>query len=297
MGYMHIPNLYKDQTVLMFKEVYALEKVHGTSAHVSWKNGNVFFHSGGEKHKNFIALFDVSALKAKFEQMGHDEVTIFGEAYGGGLLRQSWRYGKQLKFVAFDVKVNDFWLSVPNAEGLVTSMGLEFVHYVKVPTEIAALDAERDAPSVQAKRNGVEGDQPHEGVVIKPLVEVRLNDGERIMAKHKRAEERETMTDRVVGDPAKLQVLQQAEAIATEWVTPTRLEHVLDKLIAEEVRATQDNAYPDMSWTPKVIAAMIEDVTREGAGEIVDSKEARKAIGAASAKLFRKSFQDKLQST
>lgn len=29
MSYLHIPNLYKDQTILMFKEVFAMEKIHG----------------------------------------------------------------------------------------------------------------------------------------------------------------------------------------------------------------------------------------------------------------------------
>ena len=34
MGYMHINNLYKDQTLMMFKEVFCLEKVHGSSSHL-----------------------------------------------------------------------------------------------------------------------------------------------------------------------------------------------------------------------------------------------------------------------
>ncbi len=34
MGYLHIDNLYKNQTIRLFRECYALEKVHGTSAHV-----------------------------------------------------------------------------------------------------------------------------------------------------------------------------------------------------------------------------------------------------------------------
>ena len=37
MAYHHIDNLYRNQDVLLFKEVYALEKIHGTSAHVSFK--------------------------------------------------------------------------------------------------------------------------------------------------------------------------------------------------------------------------------------------------------------------
>jgi len=32
MGYLNIDNLYKAQEVLMFRECYAMEKIHGTSA-------------------------------------------------------------------------------------------------------------------------------------------------------------------------------------------------------------------------------------------------------------------------
>lgn len=283
MGYLHIDNLYKNQDILLFKECYALEKIHGTSAHVSWRNGQVHFHSGGESYENFRKLFDLDKLKEGFESVGHPEVTIYGEAYGGKQQRQSWRYGKDLKFIAFDVKIGEYWLDVPNANRVANKLGLEFVHWKRVSTDLAALDAERDAPSEQARRNGVEGDQPREGVVLRPIREFTDNGGHRIISKHKRAEERETRTVREVDDPAKLRVLEEAEAIAAEWVTPTRLEHVLDKL--------GDVGIQD---TPKVIAAMIEDVVREAKGEIVDSKEARRAIGTHAAKLFKKRCQDTL---
>src|SRR5579885_1125554 len=286
MGYLHIQNLYKDQTILLFRECYALEKIHGTSAHISFKEGKLHFFSGGEKHDNFVKLFDQEALAKGMVELGATEVVVFGEAYGGKQQGQSWRYGKELKFVAFDVKIGDCWLDVPNAERVARRLGLDFVYWKKVSTDVAALDAERDAPSEQARRNGVEGDQPREGVVLRPLVEFRMNNSDRVISKHKRAEERETATARKVDDPAKLEVLQGAEAIALEWVTETRLEHVLDKL-------------PQgigMEATGQVIAAMIEDVTREAAGEIVDTKEARKAIGARAAKLFKQRFTKALQS-
>lgn len=288
MGYLHIQNLYRpeSQVIFLFKEVYALEKIHGTSAHVSWRNDTLHFFSGGEKHSNFTKLFDADALSEAFRTMGNPEVVVFGEAYGGSRQRQSWRYGKDLKFVAFDVKIGDHWLDVTNAKQVVERLGLEFVYFAQVTTDIGDLDRERDAPSEQARRNGVEGDQPREGVVLRPLREFRDTNGERIISKHKRAEERETKTQREVGDPSKLAVLQEAEAIASEWVTPTRLEHVLDKL-----------GDVSMQDVPKIITAMIEDVTREGAGEFVDSKDARKAIGAATARLFKKRLNDALHST
>ena len=49
MGYLHIPNLYKAQEILMFKRCYALEKIHGTSAHIAWDGNHIRFFSGGER--------------------------------------------------------------------------------------------------------------------------------------------------------------------------------------------------------------------------------------------------------
>lgn len=218
--------------------------------------------------------------------MGHPSITIYGEAYGGRQQGQSWRYGPQLRFVAFDVKVGDRWLVVPSAHQIVTeTLGLRFVHFVKVSTDLTALDAELDAPSEEARRNGVEGDKPREGVVLRPLLEVRLNNDERVIVKHKRDDERETATPRPIVDPALLAVLEDAEKIATEWVTPTRLQHVLDKIPPPH----------DMPKTRDVVAAMVEDVFREGIGEIVESKEARKAVGSHAAKLYKKHVQTKFR--
>ena len=281
MGYMHIDNLYKDQTVLMFRECYALEKIHGTSAYIEWKDSRMLFQSGGAKHASFVALFDEAALKLAFEALGHAQVVVYGEAYGGKQQGQSARYGNSLKFIAFDVRVGDSWLAVPQAEDVAKKLGLEFVHYAKVSTDIAAIDAERDAPSEQAKRNGVDGSPSKEGVVLRPVLEFTTNDGSRVISKHKRDEERETATPRKVVDPSLQDVLTKANEIADEWVTPTRLTHVLDKL----------EPGIGMEKTKEVIAAMLEDILREARGEIVDSKEARVAIGKKTAILFKAHLQ------
>jgi hypothetical protein len=285
MGFMHISNLYKDQRLLMFREVYALEKVHGTSAHVGWAGGRLSFFSGGENHTRFVDLFDALALDAAFIEMGHDTVTVFGEAYGGKQQGMSKAYGPNLKFVAFDVRIGDSWLAVPQAEDVVKKLGLEFVHYVKVSTDLAALDAERDAPSVQAVRNGITEPQHREGIVIRPLVEMHTNSGERLIAKHKRDEFRETKTPRKVVDASKLQVLQDAERVADEYVVPRRLEHILQKF---PTGVNQEH-------TRVVLNAMLEDVLREGSGEFVDSKLVRQAIFRKTAELFKKHLRANLE--
>jgi hypothetical protein len=283
MGYMHIDNLYKYQDILLFRECYALEKIHGTSAHVRWSDGSLKFGSGGEKHARFMALFDDDALANLFRELGHPSVTIYGEAYGGKQQAQAWRYGPDLRFVVFEVKVGETWLDVPNAADVARKLGLEFVAYERVSTDLDVLNALRDSCSVQAERNGMGTDKPREGIVLRPLIEFVRTNGERVIAKHKRDEERETKTPRAV-DPSKLEVLQQASSIADEWVTPTRLAHVLDKLPhglgVESMR--------------QVLDAMLEDVLREGAGEIVDSREARAAISRKAALLFKARLREPL---
>ena len=85
--------------------------------------------------------------------------------------------------------------------------------------------------------------------------------------------------------PEALKVLEDAKAIAEEWVTNLRLEHVLQKFPADV----------NMESMGDVIKAMIEDVYREGREEIVESKEASKAIGQKTVQLFKQKLQSKLK--
>jgi hypothetical protein len=287
MGYLHIENLYKNQSILLFKECYAMEKIHGTSAHISWNFTNkiVNFSSGGESHENFIKLFDQEFLKAKFVEVFPDiDVVIFGEAYAGKQQGQSHVYGKQSKFIGFDVKVGDYWLNVPNAEDVCKQFNIEFVHYRKIEVNLENLTAERDMDSVQAVRNGMGYGHKREGVVLRPLVEMRINNGDRVICKYKPDEQMETKTKREVSEE-QLKVLSDAKAIAEEWVTNLRLEHVLQKFLADV----------SMESMGEVIKAMVEDVYREGKGEIVESKEVSKAIGGKAVQLFKQKLNSTLK--
>ena len=277
MGYQHIDNLYKNMDILIFKECYALEKVHGTSAHVRWKEGEISFFSGGSKHESFVALFDKDVLRAGFEAIGQDLVVVYGEAYGGKCQGMSGTYGKALCFTAFEVAIGDSWLVVPAAEAIVVErLGLEFMPYARIPTTLDAINAERDADSVIAARRGMGSGHMREGVVLRPLVELKKSNGSRIVSKHKRDEFRETKTPREV-DPEKMKVLADAQAIADEWVTDMRLAHVLDSLGGDI----------GMERTGDVLRAMVEDITRESEGEAEIGKDARKAISRKTAAMFK----------
>ena len=276
MAYLHIDNLYKNQDILLFRECYALEKIHGTSAHVAWKDGQLRFFSGGGKQATFEALFDHEALAASFTELALDPVVVYGEAYGGKCQGMRDTYGDKLKFIVFDVKVGGCWLAVPDMDQVAIELGLDVVAWRLLATDLAAIGSERDYPSIQAIRNGILDERKREGIVLRPLIELTKNNGSRIIAKHKREDFAETKTPRPV-DPEKLKVLAEAQAIADEWVTEMRLSHVLGSLGGDvQIERTGD-----------VIKAMIADVEREAEGEIVESKAARKAIGKRTAQMFK----------
>lgn len=301
MGYLHIENLYKNQTVLQLEELYALEKVHGTSAHVRFKDGKVTFFSG-EQPAVFKALFDEEFLTTAMASFGIDEIIVNGEFYGGKCQGMSKVYGKNPKFVVFDVRFNGNWLTVPRAEQVATMLKMEFVHYVKVSNKLEEIDRERDADSVQAIRNGMGEGHKREGVVLRPTEELFDERGNRLIAKHKRPEFMETKTPREV-NPDKQLILKEANAIAEEWVTPMRLQHVISVLKvfkhmkANEGKPTTVVEAPPLSMedTGDLIRMMIEDVEREAKGEILESKEARTAIGKRTARLFKQTFVDALK--
>jgi hypothetical protein len=306
MAYLHIENLYRPeaQDILAFKEVYALEKVHGTSAHVAFRDGQLHFFSGGESHTRFVDLFNEPSVQPtlleRFLKVGHPDITVYGEAYGGKCQGMSKTYGGELRFIAFDVMIGDKWLNVTDAVAVVEALGLEFVPYRKVPTDIIVLDAERDRPSEVAVRRWLEVPEhaagklsdgtlvfppelPREGVVLRPPFEVTKNNGARIIVKHKGAAFNERATVQKVVDPAKLAVLAEVDAIVNEWVVPHRLDHVLDHL-----RASHGGFKPSTPQeTGAVIKAMVEDVLREAKGEIVESKAVVAAIGKRTAQMFK----------
>lgn len=283
MGYLKIFNLYKDQNILMFKQVYAMEKIHGTSANIHWdsnnSNNSLYFFSGGAKHEEFKNLFKEIEMREEFEQnfIGK-KVFIYGEAYGGKMQNMKHIYGPSLKFVVFDVRIDDKWLCVPEAENIAKQFNLEFVYYNKINTEMELIDKERDSDSQQAIRNGMGEGKIREGIVLRPLEEFIKNNGERVIAKHKREEFKERQKVPKVTDNQKLEVLTKAKEIATEWVTLMRLNHVLQKNLNIK----------DMSNTKDLILAMIEDIYIEAKGEIVESKEVASAIGTKTAQLWKK---------
>ena len=72
MGYLSILNTYKEPIVFQFKRLYALEKIHGTSAHVKWSAAKtaadkptISYLSGGASHHTFSGTKEIADAMTK----------------------------------------------------------------------------------------------------------------------------------------------------------------------------------------------------------------------------------------
>jgi len=268
-----------------------MEKIHGTSGHISFRDNTLRFFSGGAPHERFVELFNQEALLQAFQDLGHGEdcpITVYGEVYGAKLQRMRDTYGNDLAFVGFEVKIDQAWLAVTNAEKVTRRLGLDFVPYIKIPCTLAALDWARDMESHQAIKNGMGRGHKREGVVLRPLEELRYANGTRAMIKYKAEAFRESRTRQPRPfDPAKAESLRGAADYASEYIVQSRLDNVLSHLPPEEVCIEN---------TGKVIKLMMADVLlEEPPSEQIDKKDINKALGRAAALLFKKHIMKQLE--
>jgi hypothetical protein len=291
MGYMHIIQLYKcPEFFELSKEIYAMEKIHGTSAWITFKsNGDVGYFSGGENYENFKKLFNEGELGKKLQQIsdanGWTKMRVHGEAYGGKQQGMCQTYGPNLKFIVFDVFVSKesdgHFLSVPEAERVAIDLGLEFVYYTQGNNNPKWIEEQAEMKSIQALRNGITTDKPREGVVVRPLTEMNFKDGTRAIAKYKNAEFWEISSRRPLGESVKL--LDNVQQIVNEWVTDQRFVHVVDHVLRDKTDKTI--TFADIKV---FMESMLEDVKREADGEIVWSIGLEKEIRRKTGSMFQK---------
>jgi len=293
MGYRKITNLQLEHPLFLFKEVYACEKIHGTSSHVTLtrteKGWEAHVTAGGIKHNDFLFMLNLryqfstvvmEKLTALMAPKDVQKIILYGEGYGGKCQNMGDVYGP-LNFIIFEVVKDGRWCEVEEAAYLAGQIGMPFVFYERGPATLEWLDTQRNRPSEQAKRNGMGDNKEGEGIVVRAPMELYdINDG-RLIAKYKREKFRETSTARVLTQED-VDILEDAKAIAEEWVVEERLNHVLSALVAK------GHSNLTITDTGLVVKAMVEDVSIEAAGKITWSEKAGKAIGKKTAELFKK---------
>lgn len=106
-------------------------------------------------------------------------VTLFGEGYGAGIQKGGGNYLSGAGFCLFDIKVGEWWLNRVDVETIAEDSGLT----------IAPIIGYGDLSSmVHMTRLGFQsawGDFEAEGIVARPMTELKCRDGSRVITKIK----------------------------------------------------------------------------------------------------------------
>lgn len=175
------------------------EKVDGTNIRVIYQNhipdggGTLEFKGKTDAAqippflmKKLKDMFSTEQLHAVFpgNTMGWvgQTITLYGEGYGARIQKGGGNYiPNGVDFILFDVKVGDWWLKDEDMRDVADKLGIRAVPEVGRGTLYEAIeDVRRGFPSFIAA-----GGILAEGLVCRPLVDLKNRRGDRIVAKIK----------------------------------------------------------------------------------------------------------------
>jgi len=164
------------------------EKVDGTNIRVMFDGKEITYNGKtdnaqlpGDLIQTLHKMFDnkLELFKETFCKEGEEtNVCFYGEGYGAGI-QKGGCYREDKSFVMFDIKIGDFWLFRKDVEEIALKFGVDIVPVIGQGT------LEEGIEMVKKGFNSKWGDFIAEGIVARPLTELRTRRGERLITKIK----------------------------------------------------------------------------------------------------------------
>ncbi len=167
------------------------EKVDGTNIRVMWDGKAVTLGGktdNAQLHMDLIIalqnMFDTTPKRKIFkdifpsEEGRETEVCLYGEGYGAGI-QKGGCYQEYKSFVLFDIKIGDLWLQREDVEDIAKKLQIPIVPIIGKGTLQDAIDI------VKIGQRSEWGDFKAEGIVARPVTELRTRRGERLITKIK----------------------------------------------------------------------------------------------------------------
>ena len=183
-----MPGKFRNKTVeyLANNSWLFTEKIDGTNIRVHWDGHKVEF--GGRTDKAQIPSTLVAYLMAAFggndseelfeQKFGENEVILFGEGYGKGI-QNGGLYRDDVSFILFDVMIGGVYLERENVEEIAKTFGVDVVPIIGIGTIGEAVEI------VMSNPKSTIGSAPMEGIVARPVVEIKDRMGHRVITKIK----------------------------------------------------------------------------------------------------------------
>ena len=187
-----LEGVYRNSLVEYLKDCKwsCTEKIDGTNIGVVWDGHKVSFQGRTERAQipaplvnRLNELFGGEVNEELFEQLfGEEEVILFGEGYGAKIQKGGGLYKPDgVDFIMFDIYMpkKDLWLKRESLEDIARAFGIQVVPEIMISTLDEAI------AYVKSKPMSTIGTAPMEGLVCKPLIEIRDRMGERVVVKVK----------------------------------------------------------------------------------------------------------------
>ena len=179
---------YRDETVkyLRFNDWQFTEKIDGTNISVEWDGHAVSFHGRTERAqipKHLLEYLEKTFLITEAEELfeqtyGDKNVILYGEGYGAKI-QNGGNYRSDVSFILFDVLIGDNWQEREWVEKTAKMFGIDVVPVVFVGS------LEEGVDYVMEHHPSTIGTAMMEGIVGRPMVEMRDRLGKRIIVKIK----------------------------------------------------------------------------------------------------------------
>ena len=164
------------------------EKVDGINTRILWDGERITF--GGKTDRAQISAFLFQRLQEIFPpdifraeeifDLDVDNACLYGEGYGAKIQKGGGNYKPNgVDFVLFDVRVGHWWLKREDVLNIAVKLGIDVVPVVGIGT----LDE-----MITMARSGYKstwGGFVAEGIVARPLVELKTRSGQRVITKIK----------------------------------------------------------------------------------------------------------------
>jgi len=169
------------------------EKIDGTNIRVGWEYyepqldvpGVWRLAYGGRTDKAQMLTFLLTKLQELFDEFDwaeefSDGIILYGEGYGARIQKGGGKYiSNGVDFMLFDVKIGNWWLKREDVEGIAQKLGIDVVPIIHTGTISEGIDI------VRSGLTSTFGDFEAEGLVLKPIVELKSKNGHRIITKLK----------------------------------------------------------------------------------------------------------------
>ena len=161
------------------------EKVDGMNIRIMWRANEVLF--AGKTDAAMLPpklmvqlqeLFPISKMATLFDSC---DACLYGEGYGAGIQKGGGLYRPVPGFVLFDVNIDDWWLERENIQDIAEKLDVPMVPVMFKGTLRDAVEYTKEGFA----SNISEQSRQAEGLVLRPLVELKNRRGHRVITKIK----------------------------------------------------------------------------------------------------------------